>query len=177
MKAAGGVDIVDRHGEDQLPREAAEPASEPAQGVFAPRADDVVAVIDGREQGVEVRGGPRCARRGDEDERCAGPGEPAVERTIPAALGTGDDDAIDRVAPLGQERFERVEYLPGGVVRGSGQHDHSDGSGRQRIAPEVSLERIEEVGSGCRHEASRRCARAQTGCGANQRSTAARYAS
>ncbi len=166
------MDVLDRHGEDQLPGEPAEPAEQAREKRLLTRADDVVAVIDRREQGVEVLFSPGLARGGHEHQRIQGPFEPAPQRFVPAVFLAGHDHGLDRAAARGDQRFQRTSHRPGRGVNAWSEHHDPDAGSRQRIAPEVRLEWVGELAGGRRHSASRRFA--QTRCGASQRSTAAR---
>jgi hypothetical protein len=172
MEAAGRMDVVDGYGEDQLPGEPAEPAAKPLQPSDPACADDVVAMIDGFEQRIEVLRGPGRACRRHEDDRHLGPGKSTADGLVPAKLFGRDDDRLHGAPSRGQQLLERGRDGRGRRTVIQGQDDYPNRSSRERIAPEVGLEGIEEVVRGRRHSASRRSA--QTGCGASQRSTAAR---
>ncbi len=165
------MDIADRHGEDQLPGEPAEPAEQAGKQPHSTRANDVVAVIDRREQGIKMLGGPGCPCACREDEGRDGPLEPAPQRLAAAMFVAGHDHCLDRAAALGDQCFERTSHRRGRIVDALGKNHDPDAGGRKRIAPEVGLEGVGELVSGRRHSASRRFA--QAGCGASQRSTAA----
>jgi hypothetical protein len=165
------VDVLDRHGEDQLPAQVAEPAEQAREEFLPARADDVVAVIDLREQGVEMLLSPALARGGHEHQRFQGPFEPAPERLAPAVFLAGHDHRLDRAATRGDQLFQRTSHLVDRGVNDRSKNHHPDAGSRQRIAPGVGFERVGELASGRRHPASRRFA--QTRCGASQRSTAA----
>jgi hypothetical protein len=66
VQAAWRGNVQDRHGEDQLPGQPSDPAEEPLGNPLPALADNVVAVIDGREQGIEMLRSPGRARRGHE---------------------------------------------------------------------------------------------------------------
>jgi hypothetical protein len=99
MEAARRVHVVHGHGEDQLPGEPAEPSAQPLQQAHPPRADDVVAVIDRLEQGIEVRRGPGRAGRRHQHERHDRPGEPAAYGRAPANRFGHDDDGLHGAPP------------------------------------------------------------------------------
>jgi len=165
------VDIMDRHGEDQFPGELAEPAEQAWEEFLPTRADDVVAVIDLREQGIEMLSSPGRARGGHQHQRIQRPFEPASQRLVPAVFLAGHDHGLDGAPARGDQRFQRTSHRRGRGVNARSKDHHPDTGSRQRIAPGVGLERVGELASGRRHSASRRFA--QTRCGASQRSTAA----
>jgi hypothetical protein len=189
MEPAGRVDVLDRHREDEPPGEPAEPARQPHGQAILARADDVIAMVDRLEQGIEVGRGPGLARRGHEHERRDGPLEPPGDRLMEVEMVAHDDDALDVPSTLRDQLLERPGHarVRGPVVRG--QHDDPDGGTRHRVAAEVGFERVEELINGRGHSASApkgvaalgerltrrgRLESDQTGWGASQRSTAAR---
>jgi hypothetical protein len=149
------VDVVDRHREDEPPRQPAEPAPEPHDRAILARADDVIAVIDGVEQGVEMGGGPGLAGRGHQDERLPGPLEPPGKRLTPVGLLARHDDTFDPPSPLGDQLFQRMGHAIGRIPVLLVQDNHPDGGIGERVAPVVGFERVEGLINGRGHSASR----------------------
>src|SRR5262249_6157972 len=95
VEPAGRMDVDDGNREDDPPGDPFGPAPGALGEWNLPPADHVVALVDRREQRVEVRGGPWFTGRGDEDERCRCALETFFECSIKAASGDWDDDAFD----------------------------------------------------------------------------------
>ena len=106
MKPAWGMNVLDRYREDHFPGKPAKPAEHPWQKPLPALADDVVTVIDRREERVEMSGGPPFARRGHQDQGGMGPRQRPAQRLAPAQPKGRDDDAVDRTSPLGDQLFK-----------------------------------------------------------------------
>lgn len=120
------MDINDRDREDDSPGEPAERTPQPHESTILPRTDDVIAVIDRVEQGVEMRGGPWLARAGDQDEWRDRTLKAMRERLAPAVLPGRDDDGLDLPSPLVEQFVERMGHAAGigpAVLR---HHDDPD---------------------------------------------------
>jgi hypothetical protein len=110
VQAAGGVDIAQRDREHQPPGQRCQPspATIPAPG--GPTADDVIAVVDGLQERLQVGRGPRLLGRRDQDERELGAGQADGERVVEPLPRGPHDSGLHRPA-------HRVQ------VRGQGRDD------------------------------------------------------
>ncbi len=162
---------MDRDREDQPPREPAEPRPEPREQTHPAAADHVVAMVDRLEQGLEMVAGPRLEGRSHEDERRFGALQRGLERPVPAAR-VGLHRLDGRPAAPGEQVAQGVGGSPvAAELLVAREHDHQNRGVGQRVAVEVSVERVEFV-MRRGHSASRRSI--QTGSGASQRARAAR---
>jgi hypothetical protein len=149
------VDVLQRDGEHQAPGHRRQPSREPLPAPGRPTADDVIAVVDGLQERLEMILGPRLLGRRDQDEREMGAfqaeGQRAVETVLPGADDAGLHHPAHRGQVIGQGRDDRR----GAVGRQVGREDDADAGVGQRIAPEVAEEGVVEFLARC-HSCSRR---------------------
>jgi len=148
-------DVQDRDREQEPPREDRPPPPDSTHEAEGALADDVVAVVDRFEQGVEVSRRPERFGRGDEDDRVRRVGQSLLQRPTPADPVRRDDESIGRAFALFEEVEQPLGHLVGGD-RGVGSravqgwtrvdHDHPDaatgdgraqGGGVERVNPLV----------------------------------------
>jgi hypothetical protein len=143
MEPGRRVDVLDRHGEDPLPGEPSEPAPEPTERPLLARADDVVAMIDRRQQGIEMGGSPRRARARDQDQGGVRPRHSQPQRVAPAVLGRDrDDDALHGASPPRKELLQGPRHRFGRLPAVLREDDDPHRGIGQGVALEVDLEGI-----------------------------------
>jgi hypothetical protein len=138
MEPARGVDVEQRHGEDQPARQHGQPAPACLPTAGRPAADDMVAVVDRLQERFQVRRGPRlfCRRHQHEGE----PGALQAARQRDPQVHPVDrhhamlDHASHRRQPLDQRRHDRF----GLFGRPVGQHDDVNPGVGERLAMEVA---------------------------------------
>jgi hypothetical protein len=69
VQPAWGMDVMQRHGEDQAPGECPEPARPALAAAGRPATDDVVTMVDGFQERFEVGGRPRLTGGRHQDQR------------------------------------------------------------------------------------------------------------
>jgi hypothetical protein len=143
VQAAGRVDVDDRHGEDETPRQARDLPSQSGERPDAAAADDVVAVVERLQEGPEVRVGPRLLRRRDQDDGGRRALEAHLQSPVLAASRDRDDVHLGRPPSPRQQVAEARGDRLGTVGLAVVEHDHPDGGIRQRVAAEMGVERVD----------------------------------
>jgi hypothetical protein len=92
MEAARRMHVDHRHSKDEPPARRAQPARDPRPDGDVPPAQDVVAMIDCLKKRVQVIGGPRFSRRGDQHEPLRGSFKPGLNAVRQQIIGTVADD-------------------------------------------------------------------------------------
>jgi hypothetical protein len=126
VQAAGRVDVEDRHGEDQPPRQAGDAAEQAGDQPGAAAADDVVAMVERRQERPEVGVGPRLLGRRDQDDGGRGPVQAHLQGLLLAAARDRDDVHLGRPpAPRQQVAQARGDGLGAGGIAVV-EHDRPD---------------------------------------------------
>jgi hypothetical protein len=144
VQAARRVDVAQRDGEHQPPGHRREPTPQALPALDRPAADDMIAVIDGLEERLQMLRGPRLRGRRDQDEREMGVAKADGEGVVQPLPRGPDDTGLHRPADRHQVRGQGLDDGCGAVGRQVGEQDDSDAGVGQRVALEVAEEGIVE---------------------------------
>lgn len=168
MQPTRRMHVHHRYRVNRLPLQPEQP---PQQALHEPGFSatvNVVAFVNRRQQGVQMRRGPRLDRRRNQNQRLlALPGHPFQRRAQTFLAASRDHHCLDRPFPALQE-IPQPRRHPLGPIRPAGIEDYHE---HPRAGPRLPAKvRIERVQLGFIHPA-------HTGTGASQRSIAVRNAS
>ncbi len=144
VQLAGRMDVPQRHGEDQPPAHGRQPRPNSFPGPGRPPADDVIAVVDGLQQRLQVALGPRLLGRRDQDEGKLGTVQTEAQRKVESLARRPDDAGFDHPAHRAQMLGKGGDDGLGTVGRQVGQEDDADAGVGQRFALEVAEEGVVE---------------------------------
>ena len=155
MKAARGVDIVQRQGEDQSIEEPGHPGRDATPRRSRAPTDDVVACVDGLEQRIQMRRCPGLDRSCHENQRQVGVVEASFQSFRQTELTAGDNSLLNGPTqlndPFGQRGDDGFRLL----LRQLSEEDDPDAGTGQGVALKMGREGVVEV-LARRHSSSRR---------------------
>jgi hypothetical protein len=155
VQVAGRVDVAQGDGEDQSPGQRSQPSFVRVPASDWPAPHDVIAMIDGLQERLQMSLGPRLLGRRDQNKR-----KPSASQTLAQRLGEPlvvdrDDPGFDRAIHRGQLIGHRRDDGLGVVDRQVGEEDDANTGVGQRIALKVAEEGIVEF-LACGHSCSMR---------------------
>jgi hypothetical protein len=104
----------------------------------------MVAVVDGRQQRLQMGLGPRFLSRRDQDEGEMGAGQALGQRGVEPPAIDRDDPGLHRAVHRVQVINQRGDDGLGAVGRQVGEQDDADAGVGQRVALEVAGEGVVE---------------------------------
>jgi hypothetical protein len=138
VQAAGGMDVAQRDREDQAAGPGRQPTRPTCPALRGPAADDVVAVVDRLEQGLQMGLGPRLLGRRHQDEREVGAGQADGQGGVEPSAGDRHDPGLDRAVHRAQRLDQRCDDGLGAVGGQVGEQDDADPGVGQRVAAKVA---------------------------------------
>ncbi|HZW33020.1 MAG TPA: hypothetical protein VFF52_20055 [Isosphaeraceae bacterium] len=142
MEPAGGVDIQQRNAEDQPARQHRQPAPRRLPAAGRPAADDMVAVVDGLQQGFQVSWSPRLPGGRHQDQGKARALQALGERDPQVHPLDRHDAMLDRPPHCRHRIDQRCHDRLGLLGKRVGQQDDADPGVEERLAMEVAQEGI-----------------------------------
>jgi hypothetical protein len=153
VQLAGRMNIAGRDAEHPAPGDASDPAADASEHAGRPSPQGVVAQVDRLEQRVEVAGVPGLMAGRDQRQGSGRPGQRAAESRGVARSGR-DDDRVEVAFARAKQFFDRPGDGPGAFRVARVDHDDPHRRTRERVAPEMVLERVVILVVGRGHPAS-----------------------
>jgi hypothetical protein len=110
MEPAGTVHVVEWDGKKQAPKKACDEARKTAPDRFGAPADDVITLVDRRDEGPHVIRHIGLDGGGDQDQRQAGPLETAAQRFGQAEIADRNNAVFDRAPQLIDPFDQRCDH-------------------------------------------------------------------